>query len=58
MNETGQPKVASSYLANPAVEAMLRMQQEMMDVRGTAGLETEEAVQRTVKELRAEPSDI
>jgi len=44
----------SVRLVNSAVYAMQMMQKEMEDVRGTAGLETEEAVMRTVKEIRSE----
>ncbi len=38
--------------SNSAVEAMQMMQKEMGDVRDTQGMETEENVMRTVKEIR------
>lgn len=44
----------SVRLVNSAVYAMQMMQKEMEDVRGTDGLETEEAVMQTVKEIRSE----
>lgn len=44
----------SVRLVNAAVYAMQMMQKEMEDVRGTDGLETEEAVMQTVKEIRSE----
>ncbi len=58
MCETNERKGVSSDRANVAVEAMLWMQREMSDVRETAGLETEDAVMRTVKELRVEQTDV
>jgi len=44
----------SVRLINSAVYAIQMMQKEMADVRDTEGMETEEAVMRTVKEIRAE----
>ena len=58
MCEQNKPGSGSSSSTNPAVEAMLQMQKELSDVRGTEGLETEAAVMRTVKELRTEKSNI
>ena len=58
MCERNKPDSRLSSPTNPAVEAMLQMQKELSDVRGTEGLETEDAVVRTVKELRAEKSNI
>ena len=58
MCETSKRKDVSLDRVNAAVEAMLRMQREMSEVRETAGLETEDAVMRTVKELRAEQTDV
>ena len=58
MYETNERKGVSSDRASAAVEAMLWMQGEMSDVRETAGLETEEVVMRTVKELRDEQANV
>ena len=58
MCETSKRKDVSLDRVNAAVEAMLRMQREMSEVRETAGLETEDAVMRTVKEWRAEQTDV
>ena len=44
----------SVRLVNSVVYAMQMMQKVMEDVRGTDGLETEEAVMQTVKEIRSE----
>ena len=44
----------SVRLVNSDVYAMQMMQKVMEDVRGTDGLETEEAVMQTVKEIRSE----
>ncbi len=58
MCETSKRKDVSLDRVNAAVEAMLRMQREMSEVRETAGLETEDAVMRTVKELRDEQANV
>lgn len=58
MCETNERKGVSSDRANAAVEAMLWMQREMSEVQETAGLETEDAVMRTVKELRDEQANV
>ena len=58
MCETSKRKDVSLDRVNAAVEAMLRMQREKSEVRETAGLETEDAVMRTVKELRDEQANV
>ena len=58
MCERNKLDSGSSSSTNPAVDAMLQMQKELSDVRGTEGLETEAAVMRTVKRLRADKSNI
>ena len=58
MCETSKRKDVSLDRVNAAVEAMLRMQREMSEVRETAGLETDDAVMRTVKELRDEQANV